>query len=83
MIQPPRAGVDTQESGRQTVCEDGFELGDSVQVGDSESGLPDGRRLIELARALWDGGQRDDFWFLEPNYLRRSAAEEQWARLGR
>ena len=26
----------------------------------------------------WHGGRRDDPWFLEPAYLRRSAAEEQW-----
>jgi tRNA threonylcarbamoyladenosine biosynthesis protein TsaB len=58
-------------------------LPDSVRVADPGLGLPDGRRLIDLAREGWNQGQRDDIWFLEPNYLRRSAAEEQWARLGR
>jgi tRNA threonylcarbamoyladenosine biosynthesis protein TsaB len=39
---------------------------------------PDGHRLVELAREAWASGQRDDPWLLEPRYLRRSAAEEQW-----
>ena len=39
---------------------------------------PDPHRLAELARAVWQSGRRDDPWFLEPVYLRRSAAEEQW-----
>ncbi|MBV8554848.1 MAG: tRNA (adenosine(37)-N6)-threonylcarbamoyltransferase complex dimerization subunit type 1 TsaB [Planctomycetaceae bacterium] len=39
---------------------------------------PDGRHLIGLARDAWDAGRRDDPWFLEPFYLRRSAAEDQW-----
>ena len=34
--------------------------------------------ILELARELWASGQRDDLWTLEPNYLRRSAAEDQW-----
>ncbi len=39
---------------------------------------PDGRRLIELARDAWASGRRDNPWLLEPQYLRKSAAEEQW-----
>jgi tRNA threonylcarbamoyladenosine biosynthesis protein TsaB len=39
---------------------------------------PDVRRLIDLAREAWQAGRRDDPWFLEPLYLRRSAAEDQW-----
>ncbi len=41
---------------------------------------PDGHHLIRLARDAWESGRRDDPWFLEPFYLRRSAAEDQWAR---
>jgi tRNA threonylcarbamoyladenosine biosynthesis protein TsaB len=41
---------------------------------------PDGQRLLCLARDLWKGGRRDDPWFLEPVYLRRSAAEDLWER---
>jgi tRNA threonylcarbamoyladenosine biosynthesis protein TsaB len=41
---------------------------------------PDARRLPELARILWQHDRRDDPWFLEPLYLRRSAAEDQWER---
>ncbi len=44
------------------------------------SNFPDGLHLIELARELWADGRRDDPWLLEPRYLRRSAAEEQWDR---
>ena len=45
-----------------------------------EAHWPDGRRLPSLARDLWQQGRRDDPWFLEPSYLRRSAAEDQWDR---
>ena len=41
---------------------------------------PDPARLAGLARDVWRSGRRDDPWFLEPVYLRRSAAEEQWDR---
>jgi tRNA threonylcarbamoyladenosine biosynthesis protein TsaB len=40
--------------------------------------FPDGHRLIEQARELWDDGRRDDLWQLEPRYLRQSSAEELW-----
>jgi tRNA threonylcarbamoyladenosine biosynthesis protein TsaB len=33
---------------------------------------------LGLAARLWSAGRRDDLWTLEPNYLRRSAAEDQW-----
>jgi tRNA threonylcarbamoyladenosine biosynthesis protein TsaB len=39
---------------------------------------PEGRGLIELARGGWASGRRADPWLLEPLYLRRSAAEDQW-----
>jgi tRNA threonylcarbamoyladenosine biosynthesis protein TsaB len=41
---------------------------------------PDPHRLADLALEVWRCGRRDDPWFLEPVYLRRSAAEEQWER---
>jgi tRNA threonylcarbamoyladenosine biosynthesis protein TsaB len=47
---------------------------------DDPANWPDARRVTELARALWQLGLRDDPWFLEPLYLRRSAAEDQWER---
>jgi tRNA threonylcarbamoyladenosine biosynthesis protein TsaB len=34
--------------------------------------------LIELAVEAMAAGRRDDPWLLEPLYLRRSAAEDQW-----
>jgi len=51
-----------------------------VGLGASDPALnyPEGRRLIELARQTWASGRRDDPWQLEPRYLRRSAAEDQW-----
>jgi len=45
---------------------------------DVELNYPDGRRLIELARDAWASGRRDNPWLLEPRYLRKSSAEEQW-----
>jgi tRNA threonylcarbamoyladenosine biosynthesis protein TsaB len=44
---------------------------------------PQAESLVALARDLWEGGQRDDLWTLEPNYLRRSAAEDQWEASGK
>jgi tRNA threonylcarbamoyladenosine biosynthesis protein TsaB len=39
---------------------------------------PEGSRLIASARAVWASGRRENHWLVEPRYLRRSAAEEQW-----
>lgn len=47
---------------------------------DAETHWPDPARLAELARDVWRSGRRDDPFFLEPVYLRRSAAEDQWDR---
>jgi tRNA threonylcarbamoyladenosine biosynthesis protein TsaB len=41
---------------------------------------PQGDRLAEVAWELWAGGRQDDPWLLEPRYLRRSAAEDQFLR---
>jgi tRNA threonylcarbamoyladenosine biosynthesis protein TsaB len=41
---------------------------------------PDPNRLPQLAAELWESGRRDEPWFLEPLYLRRSAAEDLWER---
>jgi tRNA threonylcarbamoyladenosine biosynthesis protein TsaB len=45
---------------------------------DSALNHPDGYKLIELAEEAWKSGRRENSWLLEPRYLRRSAAEEQW-----
>lgn len=50
-----------------------------VTRGGVETGYPDGDRLIELARERIARGRPDDPWFLEPAYVRRSAAEEKAA----
>ena len=55
-------------------------LPDSVRRLDADADRPDGRRLIDLAREAHQAGRRDDPWFLEPLYLRRSAAEDQWEK---
>ncbi len=47
---------------------------------DDLANWPDARRLPDLAYDLWQRGRREDPWFLEPLYLRRSAAEDQWER---
>jgi tRNA threonylcarbamoyladenosine biosynthesis protein TsaB len=44
---------------------------------------PRPEKLIDLVGRLWSAGRRDDLWTLEPNYLRRSAAEDQWDARGR
>jgi tRNA threonylcarbamoyladenosine biosynthesis protein TsaB len=38
---------------------------------------PDGFRLIDLAIDVWKSGRRENYWLLEPRYLRGSAAEEK------
>ena len=56
----------------RSVLPAGFDLPDSAL------NFPVGHRLIDLARATWSTGRRDDPWLLEPRYLRQSSAEEQW-----
>jgi tRNA threonylcarbamoyladenosine biosynthesis protein TsaB len=53
---------------------------DEIVATDSARNEPQGDRLAELARELWAGGRRDDPWLLEPWYLRRSAAEDQFLK---
>lgn len=45
-----------------------------------ESHWPDPRRLADLALERWPPNPGADIFFLEPAYLRRSAAEDQWER---
>lgn len=41
---------------------------------------PDPRLLLDMLRESLAAGRSDDPWTLEPVYLRRSAAEDQWER---
>ena len=45
---------------------------------DGTGNYSEGGRLIELAHEVWASGHRDNLWLVEPRYLRRSAAEDQW-----
>jgi tRNA threonylcarbamoyladenosine biosynthesis protein TsaB len=61
------------------VLRAGFVVPGSARLpADPEDHRPQGRRLIPLARAALDAGRLVDPWFVEPVYLRRSAAEDQW-----
>ncbi|WP_406697562.1 tRNA (adenosine(37)-N6)-threonylcarbamoyltransferase complex dimerization subunit type 1 TsaB [Singulisphaera sp. Ch08] len=55
-------------------------LPEHARTAPAEMSWPDGGRLMLLARDVWATGRRDAPLFLEPQYLRRSAAEEQWER---
>jgi tRNA threonylcarbamoyladenosine biosynthesis protein TsaB len=55
-----------------------------VVLGEPAFNRPSGLRLLALARRVAESGAEFDPRSLEPNYLRRSAAEDQWeARGGR
>jgi tRNA threonylcarbamoyladenosine biosynthesis protein TsaB len=54
----------------------------SLRRGTPDQGHPDGSRLIPLAIEAYEAGRRVDPFFVEPVYLRRSAAEDQWERRG-
>jgi tRNA threonylcarbamoyladenosine biosynthesis protein TsaB len=51
-------------------------------LGPPELHRPIAENLMQVAVGVWAAGRRDPPWFLEPVYLRRSAAEELWERKG-
>lgn len=51
---------------------------DHVHLGTIDQGHPDPARLIPLASEALEAGRTLDPFFVEPVYLRRSAAEDQW-----
>jgi tRNA threonylcarbamoyladenosine biosynthesis protein TsaB len=55
---------------------------EAVRLGSIEQGHPDAARLIPLAREALEAGRVVDPFLVEPIYLRRSAAEDQWERRG-
>jgi len=48
-----------------------------ISRGGPDLGYPGGHVLIELTRARIDAGAEPESWFVEPAYVRRSAAEEK------
>ena len=44
---------------------------------------PDPQALAALASDVWRNGERQDVFFVEPAYLRRSAAEDLWEQKGK
>ncbi len=50
----------------------------TIERGDLDAGHPRPEHLARVAVSAFESGRRDDPWFLEPVYLRRSAAEDQW-----
>lgn len=51
-----------------------------VQVAAPNLRDPQPESLLKIGLARWQRGERDDFWTLEPLYLRPSAAEEKWTK---
>jgi tRNA threonylcarbamoyladenosine biosynthesis protein TsaB len=56
---------------------------ETVRRGTLDQGHPGAAQLIPLAREALEAGRVLDPFFVEPIYMRRSAAEDQWERLGR
>ena len=52
------------------------------QVVAAELWDPQPESLVEIGLARYQTGERDDFWSVEPLYLRPSAAEEKWQERG-
>lgn len=57
--------------------EPGLTLPEGILRGDSTRNHPNGSRLLDAAVAAYHAGRLSEPWFLEPNYIRRSAAEEK------
>ena len=55
----------------------------NITIAPRELWNPDAVAVGAVARRLFLAGERDDPFQLVPLYLRRTAAEEQWERLGR
>jgi tRNA threonylcarbamoyladenosine biosynthesis protein TsaB len=72
------------EAGTYVVARDAARLGlplpPTVTVAPPEQAYARGAILIAMTREAIAAGRRDDPWFLEPLYLRRSAAEEKRGR---
>ncbi len=49
-----------------------------VRYDESIPSTPRAEKILGMVQRLWSDGRRGDLWTLEPNYLRRSAAEDQW-----
>ena len=56
---------------------------ESLRLGTADQGHPDASALIPLAFEALGAGRLLDPFFVEPIYMRKSAAEDQWERLGR
>ena len=48
-----------------------------------ESNWPDPLAMSAIATEIWRSGERRDVFFVEPVYLRRSAAEDLWEQKGK
>ena len=84
------------EAWKAAVPEDAFVLGSALEVTrllpcipahlrrpeNVEDNRPDPRKMASLAWEVWRTGRREDVFFVEPVYLRRSAAEDLWERKG-
>jgi len=53
---------------------------ETLRLGTLDQGHPDASKLIPLAFEAFEAGRGLDPFFVEPIYMRRSAAEDQWER---
>jgi tRNA threonylcarbamoyladenosine biosynthesis protein TsaB len=90
LVRTRETTIEPMRQWRDRLCPGDFVIGPAidrlacdwpefVRLSDPQSGLPQGRKLIELANEVEKTGERLDPWYLEPVYLRRSAAEEKRA----
>jgi tRNA threonylcarbamoyladenosine biosynthesis protein TsaB len=56
---------------------------EALRLGTLDQGHPDAANLLPLAFEALEAGRLADPFFVEPIYMRRSAAEDQWERLGK